>query len=115
MNESPMPIGLEKTEDRRLRINWSDGVEQLLSTRLLRDRCPCATCIDKRMGKETEEVKAQSGQLPVLSAAQARPLEISKMQPVGNYAYNIQFSDEHTSGIYTFDLLRSFGSDDSAT
>jgi DUF971 family protein len=28
------------------------------------------------------------------------------MQPVGNYAYNVRFSDGHSSGIFGFDLLR---------
>ena len=46
------------------------------------------------------------GELRVLSPAEAMPIEILKMNPVGNYAYNIQFSDGHTSGIFTFALLR---------
>ena len=31
------------------------------------------------------------------------------MHPVGNYAYNVHFSDGHSAGIYTFDLLRQIG------
>jgi DUF971 family protein len=31
------------------------------------------------------------------------------MEPVGHYAYSIQFSDGHNTGIYTLDLLRSLG------
>jgi DUF971 family protein len=49
--------------------------------------------------------------LPVLSAAEARPLTISKMEPVGNYAYSIEFSDGHGTGIYTLELLRQLGRD----
>lgn len=47
--------------------------------------------------------------LPVLSAAEARPLELQGMQPVGNYAYAVAFSDGHDTGIYTFELLREIG------
>jgi DUF971 family protein len=47
--------------------------------------------------------------LNVLSAAEARPLEILGMTPVGHYAYTIAFSDGHDTGIYTFDLLRELG------
>ena len=50
-----------------------------------------------------------AGALPVLSAAQARPLAIEQMHPVGNYAYNIHFSDGHSAGIFTFEMLRGFG------
>jgi DUF971 family protein len=47
--------------------------------------------------------------LPVLSAAEARPLTVEHMRPVGNYAYNISFSDGHDSGIYGFDVLFRLG------
>ncbi len=99
-----VPIRLEKTESRELLIEWNDGYAQSLPFRVLRDGCQCATCMDQRMKKQTEENK---GVLPVLSAAEARPLDIEKMFPVGNYAYNIQFSDGHSTGIFTFELLRS--------
>jgi hypothetical protein len=40
------------------------------------------------------------------SAAEAQPLRIESMRPVGNYAYNIAFSDGHNSGIYSFAMLK---------
>ena len=43
--------------------------------------------------------------LPVLSAAEAQPLRIDAMSPVGQYAYSIDFSDGHSSGIFTFAML----------
>ena len=51
--------------------------------------------------------------VPVLSAEEARPLGIDGMQPVGNYAYTIHFSDGHDTGIFTFSLLRQLGAVDS--
>jgi DUF971 family protein len=47
--------------------------------------------------------------LPVISPEQAQPLRITGMQPVGNYAYAISFTDGHDSGIYEFTLLRALG------
>lgn len=47
--------------------------------------------------------------LPVLSPAEAQPLRVLDMKPVGNYAYAIQFSDGHTSGIFSLDYLRRLG------
>ena len=43
--------------------------------------------------------------------AEARPLTIAGMQPVGNYAYSIEFSDGHDTGIFTLELLRELGDD----
>ena len=66
------------------------------------------------MYKPVEEVdapkpKPTSMALPVLSAAEARPIEIEWMAPAGNYGYKVAFSDGHSSGIYSFELLRSIG------
>ena len=36
-------------------------------------------------------------------------LSIAGMQPVGQYAYSIEFSDGHSSGIYTLEYLRELG------
>lgn len=47
--------------------------------------------------------------MPILSAAELQPLRIVKMQPLGNYAYNVAFSDGHDTGIYPFELLRELG------
>jgi DUF971 family protein len=47
--------------------------------------------------------------LTVLSPAEARPLRPVGMKPVGNYAYGIAFSDGHSSGIYSLELLRALG------
>ena len=92
-------------------INWSDGAELHYRAAALRKACPCATCRERRTGEQS----AKSPQtLPVLSASEARPLEISHMRPVGNYAYNITFSDGHDSGIFTFEFLRSLGQPQSA-
>lgn len=48
--------------------------------------------------------------LPVIAPEETQPLTISGMQPVGNYAYSIQFSDGHNTGIFALDLLKSLGS-----
>ena len=104
MHPQPVPTGLEKTDQRQLRITWSDGIEQLLPFRAVRDGCQCATCGEKRKAK-SENVDPTS--LPVLTEAGLEPLDIVRMRPVGNYAYNIQFSDGHTTGVFTFELLRS--------
>lgn len=102
--EPPYPTHLELRGENALLIRWSDSTEREYTFRELRDACPCATCREKR-----KETPASTGLLPVLSAAEARPLKISGMTPVGNYAYSIVYSDGHDSGIYTFEHLRELG------
>ena len=110
----PTPVRLEKTKDRHLLIQWSDDVEQQISFRRLRDNCCCANCIDKRMESLKEKPSEENelgNPLPVLSLAETLPLDIVSMHPVGNYAYNILFSDGHSAGIFTFELLRGLNGD----
>src|ERR1043165_1937223 len=102
---SAIPTNLALLPDKRLRIEWSDGAKRAYTVKQLRDACPCATCRETHGPKPAPPPLS----LPVLSAAEARPLELLGMQPVGNYAYAIAFSDGHDTGIYTFDLLRELG------
>ena len=91
-------------ENGLLVIGWSDGSTTQHRPSDLRKACPCATCREKRRGDDETKPK---GLLPILTAAETRPLAVQRMRPVGNYAYNIQFSDGHDSGIFSFDLIRS--------
>ena len=98
------PTNLRLIDAGHLRIEWSDGEVREYAVRELRDLCPCATCREKRSAPPPPVME-----LPVLSMAEARPLGIAAMKPVGNYAYNIAFSDGHNTGIYTLDTLRELG------
>jgi len=100
---SAHPVELERLASPQLAITWSDGLQQRIAYRRLRDSCPCATC------RQPDQPEQDTGGLKVLSPAETLPLEIVAMNPVGNYAYNIQFSDGHNTGIFTFDLLRHLG------
>ena len=100
-----VPVSIERDENNGIVITWNDGNRSTWTAGQLRDACPCATCREKRRG-EAEKKESKPTLLPVLSAAEARPLTIESMNPVGSYAYNIAFSDGHNSGIFTFDLLR---------
>jgi DUF971 family protein len=88
-----------------LQLEWSDGVRHRLTWRTLRDRCPCATC-----ATPPEPAPAASGfMLPVLSQAETLPLRVTAMRPMGNYAYAVQFSDGHNTGIFSLEFLRRLG------
>lgn len=98
------PVELKLLGDGRLLIGWDSGQRRAYTARALREACPCATCREKRAAPP-----APAALMPVLSAAEARPLAIQGMRPVGHYAYAIQFSDGHDTGIYTLDLLAQLG------
>ena len=80
--------------ERRLRLTWSDGHTAEFDYDYLRGYCPCAGC----QGHGTGEVVFQPPPSPV---------EPGSIQPVGNYAISIHWSDGHASGIYRFGFLRS--------
>ncbi len=97
------PTKLELAAPDRLRITWSDGSVRDYPVRELRDNCPCATCREKRKAPPAPVL------LPIVTEAETRPLRIAAMTPVGNYAYSIEFSDGHDSGIYSIEALRQMG------
>lgn len=97
------PTKLELADSGRLRITWSDGALRDYAVRELRDACPCATC------RERHSAPPVSNLFPIITDAETRPLRITAMKPVGNYAYSIDFSDGHNTGIYTIESLRDLG------
>lgn len=98
------PAQLELAAPDRLRITWNDGRVREYEVRELRDKCPCATCREKR-----NAAPPPATLLPIVTEAQTLPLRIASMKPVGNYAYSIEFSDGHDTGIYTLESLREMG------
>ena len=98
------PTAVQLTPTGQLQIHWSDGV-RVYEIRDLREACPCATCREKRGAAQPSPL------FPVLSEAELQPLTIASMEPLGNYAYHIAFSDGHDTGIFTLERLRSLGQD----
>ncbi len=96
------PTGLSLRDDQTLVIDWSDGLRRVYDVRELRGHCPCATC-------NTERSRAGSETAPL---GLGQKITVQEMTPVGNYAYNIHFSDGHTTGIYPLDFLRSLGKEE---
>lgn len=45
----------------------------------------------------------------ILKPEEADPVRAIAMSPVGNYAYQIDFSDRHSSGIFSLEFLRELG------
>lgn len=80
-----------------LEIQTSNGETISLDAVQLRMLCPCSLCNTQ---KKTETTKS----LRIIDSV-IDSCEIVALQPVGNYALKIVFSDGHSSGIYSFDYL----------
>jgi DUF971 family protein len=100
MND-PEHIAISKSKG--IKIDWKDGHHSDYGITYLRDKCPCATCTGAH-GTPPREPE---------SAAPATPFQMYKpvlkmldVEPVGNYAIRIHWSDGHSSGIYTYDHFR---------
>jgi DUF971 family protein len=106
MNESPGSFTLTslKADREALQASWSDGAMHRIPWKTLRQRCPCATCRLKRA-----EPPAPAPLFQILKPEETQPIRATAMNPVGNYAYQIDFSDGHNSGIYTLEWLREIG------
>jgi DUF971 family protein len=77
----------------KLRITWSDGHVADYGYDYLRGYCPCAAC----QGHSVSEVEYRPPSVSVSATT---------IEPVGNYAISILWSDSHATGIYRFDFLR---------
>ncbi len=103
------PTGLSLTEQGALTVEWSDDHRQELSATLLRRQCPCANCMEKRVAMLSENQVKENGPMFPIVSPELDEIRIDKMEPVGNYAYRIEFSDRHSAGVYTLEYLRSLG------
>ena len=86
-------------------ITWADGHASHYDFPFLRENCPCATCNDERAKKESSPV-AQQLSSPLLPMYKPKPRAQSASQ-VGNYAIQISFNDGHSTGIFSYDYLRT--------
>jgi DUF971 family protein len=87
-------------------IVWSDGHHSHYGFDYLRDLCPCALCDDERRKKQDLAARTPNAPVAALPMFKPRPGARSA-KPVGNYALQIDFTDGHATGIYSYDYLRS--------
>jgi DUF971 family protein len=94
---SPIPQSITvHGQSRQLELTFSDGAAFRLPFELLRVYSPSAEVMGHAPGQEV----LQTGK---------RNVEIADIEPVGNYAVKLQFSDGHDSGIFSWDYLYALG------
>ncbi len=84
-------------QSRVLEITFSDGAAFRIPFELMRVYSPSAEVAGHGPGQET----LQSGK---------RLVELTGLEPVGNYAVQPRFSDGHDTGIFSWDYLYFLGS-----
>ena len=92
---SPKVKEIYQIDERTLGITWTDDQESKFDVVELRRKCPCASCVDEQTGKRILK--------PEMVKETVRPEQI---RSVGRYALNIIFTDGHSTGIYTYKMLR---------
>jgi DUF971 family protein len=82
-----------------LALRWSDQLESYFPLEFLRKRCPCALCAGEKdlLGN----VSKGKPQLAPVS------FQLKGCAVVGGYGIQPEWTDGHSSGIYSFSYLRS--------
>ena len=90
------PLSLEKLDNgKNLKIIFDDNAEFIICSELLRVESPSA------------EVQGHSGPKKIIR--NKKDITIKKIEQIGNYAIRLIFSDDHSSGIYSWELLYNYG------
>ena len=97
MTKDPWPTQIRLTDDGRLlTIDFDDGARVALSSVRLRIATPSVEA--KRLTQAERE--AQIG---------SKPVRITALEQVGNYAIRPTFDDGHATGIYSWSYLAELG------
>lgn len=95
--DTPRPTEIKlHQKSRLLDLSFSDGKTFQLSCEFLRVHSPSAEVSGHGPGQEV----LQPGK---------KAVNIIKIEPVGNYAIQLHFTDGHNTGLYSWDLLYNYG------
>jgi DUF971 family protein len=83
-----------------MEISWEDGRSSTYTGEQLRWACPCAECRGEA---------GAPGRLSRVKNLDPSELRVKDVALVGQYALQIAFESGHSTGIYTFALLRRLG------
>jgi len=95
--KEPIPTSIDfHKKSRELEIQFDTGETFSFSTEFLRVYSPSAEVRGHGPGEEKLQIGKEN-------------VNIDDIEPVGNYAIKLIFSDKHDSGIYSWDLLYDYG------
>jgi DUF971 family protein len=104
--KKPTSIKIHISSGAGIDITWADGHASHYDFAYLREECPCATCSDAREKKASlGESIAALNPSPLLPMFKPKPRAQAATQ-IGSYAIQLNFSDGHSTGIYSYDFFR---------
>lgn len=86
----------QKRQERLVVVTWDTGEIFSYSMEYLRVKCPCANCC----GHTPDQAKLVD---------EKETVTIQKITPVGHYAIKFHFSDDHDSGVFSWQTLFDLG------
>jgi len=104
--KKPADVKVQVSSGAGVDIVWADGHHSHYDFAYLRERCPCATCDDQRRKKEAAPVQGLPGATGALPLYKPRP-GARAAKSMGHYALQIEFTDGHSTGIYSYEHLRT--------
>lgn len=81
-------------------VKWDDNHETYISLKTLRDKCPCAFCSGEK-DVFGNVYKGPKKELPYIA------YKINNFKKIGHYAIRFFWNDNHSDGLYTYNLLRT--------
>jgi len=87
-------------------IVWADGHRTHYDFSFLREMCPCAMCNDERAKKQDVPEALSTPSQDLFPMFKPKP-GARAAKAIGNYALQIDFTDGHTTVIYSFEYLRT--------
>ena len=101
----PEHIAISKS--RGIEIDWKDGHHSSYDVVYLRDWCPCASCTGAHGTDPRPKTSGGNPAKPENPFKMYKPRErMLNIEPIGNYALRITWSDGHAAGIYSYEHLR---------
>lgn len=86
-------------KERTVSIKWSDDHDSIYAFDYLRAVCPCAECKGNYVLRD--------GLQDSFRNRSEEDLKLDGAEAVGAYAIRFRWSDRHTAGIYSWEMLRN--------
>lgn len=101
------PLQIKIEDKKSLLIKWDANSTSKIGLKYLRDECPCANC-------KGETILLKTYRPPKPTMLNPEMYKIQNIQPVGGYAIQISWKDDHNTGIYSWEYLKKLAKDESS-
>ena len=86
------------TDQKLLELQWNNETVHRIPFKVLRGLCPCAGCVNEVTGERMIDVNTI-----------AEDIQPTSLGHAGSYALKIAWTDQHDTGLYTWEHLRAVG------